>query len=172
MEENLPEQPSQPNESFDVPAPKQAEGLILSEDAQYYLLIAGKWARFLGIMGFIGTAFVAIMALFMGAFMSAMSQFSPAARAGFPTGLFSVIYIIIAVFYFFASMYLYQFGVKVKEGVNFGSAEYVTDGLGKLKSLFKLLGITTIVVLSLYILIIIGVVIFASQMAHNSTSMY
>ena len=151
--------------------PEQPQGIVLAQDAQFFLLGAGKWARFLGIMGFIGTGFVVLCALFIGTIMSAMSSFSPAGpMAAVPGGFLTFIYILIAIFYFFISLYTYQFGTRVKEGVTFGSATAVTDGLGKLKSVFKMIGITTIVMLVLYFFIIIGVIIFASHMTHAGTA--
>jgi cell division protein FtsX len=168
MEENFTNQPTQPDQSFDVPAsPQSAEGIILLEDAQYYLITAGKWARFLGVMGFIGTAIMVIMILFIGTFMTALFSFSPLGKAMAPMRLMTVVYIPGAVVYFFASLYLYRFGSKVRDGVELGSSAAVTDGLGNLKSLFKLLAITTIVGLVLYALIAIGFMLFMSAMTHR-----
>lgn len=149
------------------PAAEQPQGLILSPEAQFYLTAAGKWARFLGIIGFIGTAFIAICALFIGTIMGALASLSPAGGlAAAPGGILSFVYILIAIFYFFVSLYTYQFGTRVKEGVLFQNSMAITDGLGKLKAVFKMIGIVTIVILVLYVFIFIGVVIFASRMAH------
>lgn len=166
MEENLTNEPTQPSDSFEVPDTSQSAGILLLEDAQAYLLTAGKWARFLGIIGFIGTAFIAILSLFIGTIMSTLSHFSPTGQAIAPTGFLTVFYLLIAVFHFFVSLYLYQFGEKVKQGISFSNSVSVTEGLGKLKSLFKLLGITTIVIMILYVFLIIGTIIFASKMMH------
>jgi len=153
--------------------PAQPQGIILTQEAQLYLLSAGKWARFLGILGFIGTAFIAICALFVGTMMSALSSVSPMGSfgmAGAMGGFMSFFYILIALFYFFVSLYIYQFGARVKEGVAFGSSETIANGLGKLKSVFKMIGIITIVILILYIFILIGVIVFASRIAHTMPS--
>jgi hypothetical protein len=160
MEENFAPEPQAPAE--------QPQGIVLLQDAQYYLTIAGKWAKFLGIMGFICTGFIVLCALFIGTIMSAMSSFSPASRmAAAPGGFLTISYLLIAVLNFFIALYLYQFGARVKEGVIFNSSATVTEGLGKLKSMFKLVGIVTIVILVFYVFAIIGVIVFASQMSHG-----
>ncbi|MET3979395.1 hypothetical protein ABIB62_001981 [Mucilaginibacter sp. UYP25] len=130
--------------------------IILNEQAQYYLQKAGQWAYFLGIMGFVGTAFIAIMALFVGTIFTTMATINPmmAAAAGMG-GLFTVIYLLIALISFFFALYLYQFGDRIKKGITYKSAEDVTIALSKLKSFFKLWGVFTVVYLSFVALMII-----------------
>jgi hypothetical protein len=76
-------------------------------------------------------------------------------------GLIAVFYILIDIVHFFFSLYLYQFGDKIKKGVMFADTVHLTSAFEKLKSFFKLWGIITIVVLCLYALLIICVVIAA-----------
>lgn len=160
MEETFTPEPQVPAE--------QPHGIVLLQEAQTYLITAGKWAKFLGIMGFIGTGFIVLCALFVGTIISAMSRFSPSGRmAAAPGGFLSFVYLLIAVFYFFISLYTYQFGARVKDGVTFNSSAIVTEGLGKLKSMFKMVGIVTIVMIVLYVFIFIGVIVFASRMSHG-----
>lgn len=152
------------------PAAEQPHGIILLQDAQAYLVAAGAWARFLAILGFIGTGFVVLAALFIGTIMSAISNFSPAGRmAAAPGGFLTVFYLLLAVLNFFIALYLYQFGARVKEGVIFNSSATVTEGLRKLKLTFKIVGIVTIVMLVFYVFAIIGVIIFASRGAQLVT---
>ena len=151
-------------------------GLVLTPEAQTYLRESGKWANFLGIVGFILCGFIVIAALFTGAMIATMAKMAPpgppggaaALLASMGGGFIAVIYLLIALVYFFFSLYLYQFGSKIKKGVMFGDIDQVTIAFGKLKSFFKLWGILTIVILCLYALMIIGVIIFgmaASSMA-------
>src|ERR1700748_2184634 len=87
-------------------ASEQPQGIILLQEAQSYLLGAGKWARFLGILGFIGTGFIVLCAFFIGTIMSVLSIFSPAGMmAAAPGGVLTFFYILIAIFYFFVSLY-------------------------------------------------------------------
>lgn len=148
---------------IDSHTPAEPQGLLLVPQAQDFLLETGKWARFLGVIAYISAALVVLCGLFFTTFMSAISRL-PAATSTMPKFFGSwlgVLYILIGVFHFFVGRYLHQFGTKVKEGITYQDAGTVSVALGKLKSLFKLGGITTIVVLSLYVLIIIAVIIGA-----------
>ena len=153
------------NETFE-PLPKPE--LTLNAEAQAYLKEAGKWAYFLGILGFIFCVIILIFAFFAGGMFSKMAEVSPSpfatAMAGLG-GLITLLYILIDVLYFFFSFYLYQFGDRMKKGITYADNADVTNAFEKLKSFFKLWGITTIVILSLYALFFIGIIIFAIGVA-------
>jgi len=152
----------EPTEINEPLIPGEPTGMILTEEAQYFLHQSAKWAKFLGILGFVGSAFIALMGVFFGTIMTTLSQFNRASpMPPFMGGAMGVFYILMAAFNFFLALYLYQFGVRVKNGVEFKDSEIVSDGLGKLKSLFKLSGITAIVFLSLYALVIVGLILGA-----------
>jgi len=141
-----------------------APSISLNYEAQNYLRESGKWAAFLGIIGFILTGFIVIIALFAGTMMAAFSRFQPqnpgAALMAGMGGFVTVIYLLVALLYFFFSLYLYQFGSGIKKGIMYADQLHVTASLGKLKSFFKLWAILTIVVLCLYALIIVCAIIF------------
>ena len=160
----------EPIETNDPLIPAEPKGIILTEEAQYFLHQSGRWARFLGILGFIGTGFLLLFGLFFSAITSLIPSYQAAAgMTGAFSGFMGFFYIIIAVFYFFVSRYLYQFGDRIKSGIEFSNSGQVTDALGKLKSFFKMVGITSIVFIALYIVIIIGAIIAAVAMRGNLT---
>ncbi|HEY0245836.1 MAG TPA: DUF5362 family protein, partial [Mucilaginibacter sp.] len=134
-------------------------GLSINEEAKYFLLQSGKWASFLGVVGFILTGFITLVALFIGSILSIVAKFQPTPTASKGGGLITICYLGIALVHFFFSLYLYQFGTRIKSGVLFNNEMEVTSAMGKLKSFFKLWGIITIVVIALYALIIIGIII-------------
>jgi hypothetical protein len=148
------------NETFEpIPSPV----LTIGAEGQYFLKTAGRWATFLGIIGFIGCGLIAIEAFFVGSVFTRVAAVSPnpmlTAMAGFGW-LFSFFYLLIALLYFFFSLYLYQFGDKIKRGITFADNAGVNEAFGKLKSFFKLWGILTIVALSFMVLcVIIGIII-------------
>jgi hypothetical protein len=151
-----------------------APSISLNFEAQNYLRESGKWAAFLGIIGFILTGFIVIAALFAGTMMATISRLQPensgaAIMAGMG-GFVTVIYLLLALLYFFFSLYLYQFGSGIKKGITYADPLHVTTAFGKLKSFFKLWAILTIVVLCLYALIIVCAIIFglsASSMMNH-----
>jgi hypothetical protein len=128
--------------------------LVITAEAKYFLHTAGRWATFLGVLGFIGTGFVVIIALFIGTIFSYIGRLNPAAAA-LPAGVGGVltfIYLLVAVFYFFMSYYIYQFGVSIKNGTTFNDSILATKAFKNLKSHFKLIGITAIVFISIDLL--------------------
>ncbi|MBD1394879.1 DUF5362 family protein [Mucilaginibacter glaciei] len=140
------------------------QNILLSEEAQYYLQKAGQWANFLSIIGFIVTGFTVIGALFVGTVFTNAAKINP--MMPYPAMMGSIMsgfYLSFAVFNFFFSLYLYQFGSKVKEGILYSNTGQMTVAFGKLKSFFKLWGIATIVIIILYILIFIGAIVFAAS---------
>jgi hypothetical protein len=143
-------------------------GITLNNEAKAYLKEAGKWAGFLGIVGFVFCAIILIFSFFAGTILSRAALTSPspfaASAAGFG-GFITVFYLVIDLFYFFFSLYLYQFGDRIKKGLMFTDNLHVTAAFGKLKSFFKLWGITTIVVICLYALVFVGIMIFAIVVA-------
>jgi hypothetical protein len=125
----------------------------LSSTSKQALLTASKWAKFLSIIGFIGIGFMVIGALALIVNISISSNFN---KTQF--GYIGISYLIFAVINFFPIYYLLQFSNKIQAGINNSDNMSVEEGLVNLKSLFKFIGITTIVVISSYILAIVFMV--------------
>lgn len=126
--------------------------LQLTNESKDYLREAGKWAYFLGILGFIGVGLMVLLAFSIGAIFS---RFNPYGGMPFPTTLLTVIYLIMAALYFFPVLYLFKFGSKTKMAFATNDTDTLTDGIKNLKSHYKFVGIFTIVIISLYALIFI-----------------
>lgn len=156
------------------PTPHPEPDMVLTQEAQYYLQQSGKWASFLGIIGFIFCGLFFILAIFIGSVFAFLNKLSP----GMPPNpllatmgpLLSVVYIIIDVIYFIIVLNLYQFAVRVKKGIAFIDNAMLTNSFKKLKSFFKAWGIVTIVILSIYVLMLLGLIIGgigAASMLHH-----
>lgn len=149
--------------------------LILSEESKLYLVQAGKWATFLGIVGFVFTGLIMFVAISSTNSLSNMQRFPMASMFPFLRVLLiviTVVYVVVAVVTFFFSLYLYKFGTAVKEGILYNDSIKTNAAFGKLKSFFKLWGVTTIIVLILYALmflfIIFGGLTVASLMGNGA----
>ncbi|NBR15421.1 MAG: hypothetical protein EBU01_12730 [Crocinitomicaceae bacterium] len=125
----------------------------LSSTSKQALLTASKWAKFLSIIGFIGIGFMVIGALALIVNISISSNFN---KTQF--GYIGISYLIFAVINFFPVYYLLQFSNKIRTGIDNSDNISVEEGFVNLKSLFKFMGITTIVVISTYILAIVFMV--------------
>ena len=136
------------------------KAIILTDEAQYFLQKAGQWANFLGIVGFIFCGLIALLAFFAGSIFAAASQANPmmASFAGMGS-MITIIYLLMALLYFFPSLYLFQFASKVKQAILLTDKVQLTAAMSKLKSFFKFWGILMIVILGLYALIFLGVMI-------------
>lgn len=148
--------------------------LSLNDLAVEALRESAKWCMFLAIVGFIGIGFMVLFGAFMSVAMSAIPAMGDASPYGSTMGAnpilamkayFGILYILIAVLYFFPIYYLYKYATGTKRALESSNSDVLSDALVNLKSHHKFLGITTIVVISLYIVVIIGVVIFAAKMA-------
>ncbi|MBS1527032.1 MAG: hypothetical protein JST19_15365 [Bacteroidetes bacterium] len=145
-----------------VPAAPAAEPvIILDHEAQAYLRETGRWASFLAVMGFIFCGLILILAIFIGSVFSIMSRISPVYQNMPQTAgtAMSVFYILLDVLYFFFPFYLYRFSDRIKKGIVYTDASSVNSALSNLKSFFKLSGIVTIIVVSLYLIIFIIVLL-------------
>lgn len=143
---------------------EETKGLLLLQDAQIYLREAGKWAKFLGILGYVLTAIILLAGVGV-TFVGSSINTTSASVLPFGIGPFlGIMYIIAGIFYFVFSNYLYKFGKGAINGVEFQDAIQISVGLGKLKSLFKFWGILTIIMLAIYALALIGIVAGAAFM--------
>ena len=135
-----------------------------------FLKESAKWSKFLAIVGFVGIGLMVLAAIFMGAVMSMIpttesTGFNP---MGAMKGFISVLYLVIAAIYFFPIYYLYKYANETKNAIENNDSDLLSNGLGFLKSHHKFLGISMIVVLSLYVLMFIGMIamgLFAASSA-------
>jgi len=130
----------------------------LTGEIRAYLTETAKWGMFLAVMGYIGIGLMVLVGI--GVMVGAASQ-SIEGLAG-NMGPFGLIYIALAVLYFFPVYYLHQFAVKMKQGLTSQDSMSITSGFENLKSLFKFMGIFCIVILSIYAVIIIVALLTSS----------
>jgi len=74
-----------------------------------------------------------------------------------------VTYIILVLLYFVPSLYLYKFSLNSKQGLMSESQVKLDEGIEFLAKQYQFLGIVAIVVLSLFVLLLIGGLIFGSM---------
>jgi len=124
---------------------------IGSREINDYLLQTSKWGKFLAIVGFVGMGLIMFLAIFV---IVGFSKFSETYGGGIPTS-FGYVYLLLGLVYFFPINYLYQFSVKIKRGLQSNDSSTITSGFENLKSLFKFMGVFTLVILSMYGLILL-----------------
>ena len=129
----------------------------VDEFSMLHLRETAKWARFLGIVGFIFSVLLALLGVFINYFFSMISRMNPAAVTATNTGVISVVYILAAVLYFFLSFYLYSFGAKMLTSLQANDQGIFNDSLLNLKRVYRIMGIITIIYLGIMVLAFLGV---------------
>jgi len=125
----------------------------LTTASKSYLMETAKWAKFLSIVGFIMIGILVIFAFVFGTVMSNMPEFDEIpGMAGIGGVFITVLYLIMALLYFFPTLYLFRFATKTKIALESSNPEDLTGGLENLKSTFKFMGIMMAVVLGFYAL--------------------
>lgn len=147
----------------DLEQTPQEVKLVVTEEMRSYIYEISKWARFLSIIGFILSAFLIIGSFGIGAALtdnpSMVTQLGPLAGAG-AIGV-TIVYLVLALMYFYPSLLLFRFSNKGKQGVLYGDQESLDAAMMNMKSLFKFWGIFTIVIMIGYFLFML---LFAASM--------
>lgn len=142
--------------------------LQIDQQSIGYLSETARWAKFLSIVGFVVCGLMIVVALFAGTVMTTLSRFGRSddtalqGITGVSGAFVSLIYIIIALLYFFPCLYLFNFSGKMQTALHNNDQTSLNASFSHLKSCFKFVGILTIVVLSFYLLAIIVVVSVAT----------
>jgi len=130
------------------------DSILINDEIREYLKETAKWANFLAILGFIGLGLMAIAIIAM----LFLHGYRPTYYTNVGESSFiAVFYILLSLFYYYPINYLYKFSVNINKGLNSNDQELFTSGFKNLKSLFKFHGIVTIVVISIYIFIFLGI---------------
>lgn len=128
--------------------------LQIDSIAHAHLAETAKWGSFLSIVGFILSVIIALMGLFAGTFFGrAVDTLGDGAIMG--AGVITFIYVLIAAIYFFMSLYLYRFSTKMKTALYSNDQDTLNNAFSNLKSLYKLMGILTIIYLGLLALVLL-----------------
>jgi hypothetical protein len=124
-----------------------------------YLFTGAKWSRFLGIVGFVMSGFLAIAAFFINTLMNTLTAMSPMpGGGGFGGGMgafITILYLGMAALGFLYASYMYNFGTKTKAAILSNDSELLTEGFKNLKSMFRFSGILTAIVLGFYAVMLV-----------------
>ncbi len=151
-------------ESNTDPIDVVSESLKLNSINRSYLRSASGWGTFLAIIAFIFVGFMVIMALAMGTLLTALGG-AFTEDLPFAPVLFSVFYLIIALVYFFPAWFLFRFSSKMKSALQGHSQVDLDSSFSNLRSLFRFMGILTLVVIFLYLVGILAGILFAENLA-------
>ncbi|HYW97083.1 MAG TPA: hypothetical protein VE870_15940 [Bacteroidales bacterium] len=110
----------------------------------------GKWAGFLAIVGFI---MLALMIVFSFSVLFMAGSIPISANGGtFPKGLVFVLYLFLAVLYFFPTWYLFRFADLLRKSFKSGNSSEFNLSIRYLKNFFVFIGIFTIIGLAIMLI--------------------
>jgi uncharacterized membrane protein YjgN (DUF898 family) len=144
-------------------------GFGIDITSRAHLAEAAKWAKFLAIVGFVVCGLIVIMGIFFGSFLSMMPgvygdeyRGSSAVASGIGA-LMAVVYIGMAILFFFPYLFLFRFANHMKSALNTNDQLTLNSSFQNLKIMFRYVGILTIVLLSFYALAILMVIAAAAS---------
>ncbi len=141
--------------------------LQLDNMSQSYLMETSKWGKFLAIMGFIGCGLLIIIGIFSASVFSRFNSLSSemgGSTSPFSPVVLSLVYVIMAVLYFFPCYYLFNFSSRMQTALRTNDQQALQSAFASQKACYKFVGILTIVVLSLYVIALIAGMIFAASL--------
>jgi hypothetical protein len=124
--------------------------LKVTTSSKDFLLYASKWANFLAVLSFIGIGLMVLGGLIVTVIGTSFSGFQTSSA---PMALFGIIYLLLALLYFFPTLYLYNFSQNIQKALTNSNQQNLDLGFENLKSFFKFIGVFTIITISLYILL-------------------
>lgn len=137
-----------------------SEGMIVTPQIKGYLSTTASWGLFLAILGLITAALMILGGIAFAFMMVAVDPISQDIPSAFPVAAIALIYPLLGLAYLYPSIKLLGFCNNVKAAISSESTEELTKAFRNLKSMFKFMGIFTIVGFGLYILLIVGMVVF------------
>jgi MFS family permease len=112
-----------------------------------------KWTMFLAIIGFIFLGLFIVIGVIAGTFLSAFN--SGKADLGIPESLMFVIFLVLAVIYFFPVLFLFRFSKHTAHAVQTLDKQELHKAFRNLKSYFVYIGVLIIIVLLFYVVALI-----------------
>ena len=123
----------------------ESEQNKLSKYAIYQLGEIGKWTKFLAIIGFIFIGLMVVLGFYMGSFMSKINPAVP-----YPSYMFTFIYLVLGLIYFFPILYLFKFSMHLKRSLSAKDPSQLDSAFSNLNAHYKYVGILAIIVLAIY----------------------
>lgn len=155
-----PVEPIQPEENNQQQTPQKLE---ITDEITEQLQGAAKWAKFLAILGFVFIGFLVLVGFMLSIFMTLLPA-SPFLQLPFPGFLFGLIYLLLALVYFFPILYLFRFSTNTKQAISAREPQKMLKAFENLRSHYRYIGIVMIVMLGLYLLTL-AFMLFAGLLA-------
>lgn len=136
------------------------ESTNLTTTTLKWLYDTARWARFIAILGFVFIGFMVVIGIFITPVLSYLNEelLASATSPQVSPVLLVIIYLVIAIVYFFPIYYLFQFSNSIIVAYKAKDEENLNASFLFLKKHFKFIGILMIISLAVYFIIfLIGI---------------
>lgn len=138
-----------------------SSNIQLDSESISHLNTTQKWTKFIAIISFVFMGLM-IIGIFAGITM-ALSRTAGTFESGYSIGALIPMLAIVGI-YFLPIYYLFMFSKHMRLGLQSLNAAEINLGFKYLKQHYRFMGILVIVVISIYILVIVGALIFGGAM--------
>lgn len=146
--------------------------LRIDNESTGFLSEAARWAKFLAIIGFVMCALMFIGGLFASLFMSSLTEGmeglggeSYATYSSYNRKFTMVFYVVFGIISVFPYLYLFRFATRMQEALRSSDQDVLNSSFSNLKSLFKFVGILTIIMLGFLLLaLVFAIIAFSAAM--------
>lgn len=143
-------------------------GLNIDPITKTHLSGAATWAKFLAIMGFIVCGLIVLVGIFAKSLLSSTltgyESFGGQVNTDGYATILAIVYILIALLYFFPCLFLYHFATKMRVALAADNQEMLNASFLGLKKTFRYLGILTIIIIGFYFLIFLMAIVAGGTM--------
>lgn len=137
--------------------------LQVDQISMSYLKDAARWARFLAIIGFImcglAVCFAILAVTVMAGLFNQLGTGSSFGGTGLGGGGIALIYIVLALIYFFPCLYLYNFGMRMKVALRNNDQEQLVVSFKNARACLRFIGILMIIAIGIWVLALLFVII-------------
>jgi hypothetical protein len=130
--------------------------LEITDSFRMYLFDLSRWAKFLAVIGFMWCGLLFAGAFSVGYFINVTHS-----KLHSLSQTITALFILFAVIWFYPCIYLNKFSNNIYKALKENNQDLLEDGLLNLKSAFRLFGIVTGVILTLWLIIFI--IFFSSE---------
>jgi len=148
-------------ENSDFNHPESYTPIKLNEEAIRSLTETRKWTTFFGVLGIIAISFMMLSAAIMTFVLPMMNEGND---LGFPPVFIGLLYLILGGLLVLPVLYLMRFGAMTRKALLMSDEQLMGNALRNLSLYFRVVGIFSIVMISLYILMIIAMLVFGMGM--------
>lgn len=143
----------------------EINALKITPESREYLEETARWGRIIGIIGYLISSLIVLFAI--GTLLGFGTGEGEFLERAFLTGTVTFL-LVIAILFLLPSYFIFSFSKKIKNGLSMSDTSLMSLGMKDLKLTFQFYGIFII----LFVVMYIGLTMFALSLASNNTGSF